>query len=169
MGGISICASLSDGSCFALSSYFDKHAGCPWLSEAVSRARPLMHCFGHIHEGWGGRFDTWYPKISMKPSHLTDIHNEHSHLIERLSTTKGRMPWPALAVTNHSSTNPQPMKRLKRGAQTLFINAAIKGRSDRPIQPPWLVDLDLSLAPCGSYYDFYGGMYPNQAKELKCC
>jgi hypothetical protein len=83
-----------------------------------------------------------------------DIHNEKSHLIERLSTLKGRMSWPALAATNHSSTNPQPMKRLKRGAQTLLINAAIKGSSDRPIQPPWLVDLDLSPPPCGVYYDF---------------
>jgi hypothetical protein len=146
-----------------------KHAGCPWQFEAVARARPLMHCFGHIHESWGGRFVTWYPKISTKPSQLTDIDKEHSHLIERLSTLKGRLPWPALAATNHSSTNPQPMKRLKRGAQTLFINAAIKGRSDRPIQPPWLVDLDLLPAPWGLYCDSYGRIYSNQAKEVKCC
>ena len=28
-------------------------AGCPDLFGAVARARPLLHCFGHIHEGWG--------------------------------------------------------------------------------------------------------------------
>lgn len=109
-----------------------KHAGCPWLFEAGARARPLMHCFGLIHESWGGRFVAWYPRISLKPSHLTDIHNELVHLIERLSTLKEGMPWPALAATNHSSTGPQPIKRLKRGAQTLFINAVIKGSSNRP-------------------------------------
>lgn len=28
-------------------------AGCEHLLRAVRRAKPLMHCFGHIHEGYG--------------------------------------------------------------------------------------------------------------------
>lgn len=34
-------------------------AGCPHLLAAVSRARPLLHCFGHIHEGWGAERVSW--------------------------------------------------------------------------------------------------------------
>ncbi|KAK3052090.1 hypothetical protein LTR09_006682 [Extremus antarcticus] len=33
--------------------------GCPHLLKAIMRARPLVHCFGHIHEGWGGVKVTW--------------------------------------------------------------------------------------------------------------
>jgi predicted MPP superfamily phosphohydrolase len=150
-------------------SYSEAHAGCPFLFEAVARARPLMHCFGHIHEGWGGKFITWRPKMSPKPSHLTDIYNQDSHVIEKLSTPEGRIPWPALAATNHSSVNTQPQKTLKQGMQTLFINAAIKGRGDRPIQPPWLVDLDLPPAPYGIKCDFFGKVYPSSGKELNSC
>ncbi|KAJ5826595.1 hypothetical protein N7447_003358 [Penicillium robsamsonii] len=34
-----------------------QRAGCPHLFRAIARAqhRPLMHCFGHIHEGWGAK------------------------------------------------------------------------------------------------------------------
>uniref|UniRef100_A0A8H7KDQ4 Calcineurin-like phosphoesterase domain-containing protein n=1 Tax=Bionectria ochroleuca TaxID=29856 RepID=A0A8H7KDQ4_BIOOC len=28
-------------------------AGCPQLFAAIARQRPRLHCFGHIHEGWG--------------------------------------------------------------------------------------------------------------------
>ncbi|KAM3503251.1 hypothetical protein MY11210_008786 [Beauveria gryllotalpidicola] len=30
-----------------------KHIGCPDLFTVMSRSRPQMHCFGHIHESWG--------------------------------------------------------------------------------------------------------------------
>jgi len=30
--------------------YRGEHVGCKHLLRAVARARPLLHCFGHIHE-----------------------------------------------------------------------------------------------------------------------
>jgi len=36
-------------------------AGCPHLLRALTRARPLIHCFGHIHEGWGAEVVSWSP------------------------------------------------------------------------------------------------------------
>ena len=36
-----------------------RRAGCPHLFEAVTRACPRLHCFGHIHEGWGAKMVTW--------------------------------------------------------------------------------------------------------------
>lgn len=35
------------------------NAGCPSLFEAVYRSRPKIHCFGHIHEGWGSWLVRW--------------------------------------------------------------------------------------------------------------
>lgn len=38
----------------------DSHrSGCPQLLHAVSRTRPLMYCFGYIHEGDSARMVTW--------------------------------------------------------------------------------------------------------------
>ena len=34
-------------------------AGCPHLLRALMSARPLVHCFGHIHEGWGAERVEW--------------------------------------------------------------------------------------------------------------
>ncbi|KAI4196665.1 MAG: hypothetical protein LQ350_006418 [Teloschistes chrysophthalmus] len=34
-----------------------RRAGCAELFAAVERSRPRLHCFGHIHEGWGAKLD----------------------------------------------------------------------------------------------------------------
>ncbi|KAJ5609002.1 hypothetical protein N7528_009569 [Penicillium herquei] len=119
-----------------------ERAGCPFLFEAIARARPRMHCFGHIHEGWGAKLVTWRRKPSPKPSHLTDIDNEKSILIERLSTIRPRVKEISTEYfsTSHSFTDPTP---LEWGSNTLFVNAAIQGARSLPIQPAWIVDLDL--------------------------
>ena len=44
----------------------NKNLGCPNLLRAASRVRPLMHCFGHIHEGHGANIVTWKPDGSLK-------------------------------------------------------------------------------------------------------
>lgn len=43
--------------------------GCLDLLTAVSKDRPLMHCFGHIHEGWGAKLATWSASHQL-PKHL---------------------------------------------------------------------------------------------------
>ncbi|KAL3464554.1 Metallo-dependent phosphatase-like protein [Aspergillus heterothallicus] len=117
-----------------------ERAGCPKLFEAIARARPRMHCYGHIHEGWGAKLVTWRRKVSEKPSHLTDIDNGNSTVISRLSQlTAGT----EIMQTSHCDKNPTP---LKRGARTLFVNAAIEDKDKRPSHPAWLVDIDLPLA-----------------------
>ncbi|KGO64445.1 hypothetical protein PITC_022920 [Penicillium italicum] len=119
-----------------------ERAGCPHLFKAIARSqhRPLLHCFGHIHEGWGAKLVRWRQKISPDPSHLTDIDNEKSVLISRLSAIKGKGNPTECSTASYCSGNDHP---LKRGSETLFINAAIEGSQDPLIQPPWLVDLEL--------------------------
>lgn len=67
-----------------------QRAGCQKLFEAVARARPKLHCFGHIHEGWGARLVTWREEPSEVPSHFTDIDNSLSVTIEKLSSLRAK-------------------------------------------------------------------------------
>ncbi|KAL4887915.1 hypothetical protein BDV59DRAFT_189652 [Aspergillus ambiguus] len=116
-------------------------AGCSDLFAAVSRARPLMHCFGHIHEGWGAKIVAWRRKICESPSHLADIDNGKSVLIEKLS---GVCPGAKRTYqTSHCSGDPVP---LQQGTQTLFLNAAMEGTIDHPVHPSWTVDIELPKA-----------------------
>jgi hypothetical protein len=63
-----------------------ERGGFSELFAAVAISRPHIHCFGHIHEGWGAKMITWREARSHKPSHLTDIHNEKSEVVEILNT-----------------------------------------------------------------------------------
>ncbi|KAJ3563746.1 hypothetical protein NPX13_g8088 [Xylaria arbuscula] len=38
--------------------------GCPDLFAAVARARPRIHCFGHVHGGWGAKRVVWRRVVS---------------------------------------------------------------------------------------------------------
>lgn len=135
-------------------------AGCPDLFGAVARARPRLHCFGHIHSGWGGKLITWRDQLSDTPSHFTDIDNDRSVIVEKLSSFRqSKFDSPESKVeklkkrehylrercyaTSHSTGD---ANSLEYGAQTLFINAAIEGNKEYPLQLPWLVELELPSA-----------------------
>ena len=138
-----------------------QRSGCPDLFEAIARARPRLHCFGHIHEGWGARMVTWRQQLTERPSHFTDIDNDTSTIVEKLSgfkhskldTPESRQEksmreqyhWQQRCyATTHCTGDAIP---LEYGAQTLFINAAIQGTEEKPLQLPWLVELELKAVP----------------------
>ncbi|KAK5655612.1 hypothetical protein OQA88_5543 [Cercophora sp. LCS_1] len=136
-----------------------KRGGCGQLFSAIARARPRLHCFGHIHEGWGARMVAWRDSITDNPSHLTDIDNGASTTIESLAslkpgkwddaeTTAGkncrlrRLNELGYRHTSHCVGDEHP---IRPGKATLFVNAAIQpghGEED-PSQLPWVVDIDL--------------------------
>ncbi|KAJ5418463.1 uncharacterized protein N7487_002013 [Penicillium crustosum] len=101
-----------------------QRAGCQHLFKVIARSqdRPLMHCFGHIHEGWGGKLCVLISTLSM---------------IKRKGDPTGCFR------TSHCSEDPHP---LKRGSETLFINAAMESSQDLLVQPPWVVDIELPAA-----------------------
>ncbi|KIM94219.1 hypothetical protein OIDMADRAFT_45945 [Oidiodendron maius Zn] len=59
--------------------YGRERAGCAHLFAAVAHARPQLHCFGHIHEGWGVKLVTWQDTYGERPTHFTAIDNNNSH------------------------------------------------------------------------------------------
>lgn len=125
--------------------YSGQRAGCPNLFEAVARARPQMHCFGHIHEGWGAKLVTWRLKASAKPTHFTDIDNGKSTVIGNLSTLADKENIMPDSTTAYFTGDTYQLKC--GGSQTLFVNSAIEDANGLPTQQPWLVDLDLPVAP----------------------
>ncbi|KAK7754119.1 hypothetical protein SLS62_003965 [Diatrype stigma] len=136
-----------------------KRAGCPNLFAAVARAQPKLHCFGHMHEGWGAKLVTWRPELSAAPSHFSDIDNEHSSVIAKLPQLKSTKFDSAEIVeekrqrrrdifenqqgcvaTSHCAGDESPLQR----GQTLFVNAAVQGTTEElPLHPAWLVDIEL--------------------------
>ncbi|KAH6715281.1 ser/Thr protein phosphatase family protein-like protein [Leptodontidium sp. MPI-SDFR-AT-0119] len=101
-----------------------QNLGCPNLLRAVGRVRPLMHCFGHIHEGHGANIVTWKPDGTVKdPSSATPLETEQIN----------EFPY-----TNEWAIKP--------GQQTLMVNAAIMmntAKGMRPNYKPFIVALSL--------------------------
>ena len=140
--------------------YGRERAGCPDLFAAIARARPKVHCFGHIHEGWGAKLVTWKDEPTETPSHFTDIDNERSFVIEKLAGLKaGPFDSAEDAVTKREKMKRYTHDRccttshctgdahtLGTGQQTLFVNASIMGNEEQPVQKPWLVDIELPRA-----------------------
>lgn len=137
-----------------------QRAGCASLFAAAARARPRLHCFGHIHEGWGAKLVTWRERISYTPSHFSDIDNGRSFVVENLSSIRGGkrdtsedaaekakklegFAAQGCRATSHCAGDENP---LEPGQQTLFVNAAIQGIEENQSHLPWLVDIELPAA-----------------------
>lgn len=141
--------------------YGRERAGCSDLFAAVARARPLLHCFGHIHEGWGAKLVTWRECYGeQKPTHFTAIDNARSPLIEKLAglvpckvdtqedieqklAKLERYNQERCCKTSHCAGDEHA---LEHGDQTLFVNASFAGCGDLPAQRPWLVEVELPSA-----------------------
>lgn len=100
-------------------------AGCEHLRRAVQRCRPRIHCFGHIHEGWGAERMDWSTKTSERIQ------------IDREKISAERSAYIDLSDSGQAG--------LKFGDETLFVNASLLDLRYTPVNAPWVVDLDLPL------------------------
>ncbi|KAG9774423.1 hypothetical protein ABEF93_000053 [Exophiala dermatitidis] len=138
--------------------YRGDRAGCPHLFASIAQARPRIHCFGHIHEGWGAKVVTWKDSGFDEPSHFTAIDNDNSPVIEKLATLrpnsfdseetamKKREKLEKLRLNRCATTShrKQDKYQLQGGRETLFLNASIMGGEEFP-QRPWVVDIELEI------------------------
>lgn len=115
-----------------------RRAGCSNLFQAVARAQPRLHCFGHIHEGWGGKLVTWRGNIPSNsvPSHFTHIDNSKSTVLSNISQLE------AARQTSDLTYFSADCDVIGSDSQTLFVNAALQGTSDIT-QIPWIVKIPL--------------------------
>ncbi|KAG6367429.1 hypothetical protein INS49_001618 [Diaporthe citri] len=104
-------------------------AGCPSLWDAVAKARPRVHCFGHIHEAYGAVKQSWEGQGEDEQMALEQT--------ESGGGSGGEITPVSLCPGDEGSIP------FEAGKETLFVNAAIMTVAYRPHQSPWLVDLEL--------------------------
>lgn len=139
----------------------DTRAGCPHLLRAVARARPRLHCFGHIHEGAGAALVRWEEgqggggndggRVDEQPAGG----DARAEMVAVIASGDQHHPdggiWPIAlrapdAVADAAAGVEGNSFAFEAGKETLFVNAAIMTVGYQPLQSPWLVDLDLSVA-----------------------
>jgi hypothetical protein len=131
-----------------------ENAGCPQLFAAVAAARPKLHCFGHIHEGWGARKVRWRdPETYMnrQPSHLNSIDNEKSCTVLKVADLKPGKFDDEEEVGRKSARREELERQgyvkvdaeIEEGRETLFVNASAVDEDGKIVHVPWVVDLDL--------------------------
>ncbi|KAJ4985377.1 ser thr protein phosphatase family protein [Stagonosporopsis vannaccii] len=115
------------------------HVGCEHLLRAMRRCKPRLHCFGHIHEGWGAQKVVWAQggDLNVKTA------MEHVESVKGVEVNEQRMR-DQRAV--HVDASRGGEFEVVHGIETLMVNASIMDVRYRPVQGPWLVDLDLERA-----------------------
>ncbi|KAK4507155.1 hypothetical protein PRZ48_000889 [Zasmidium cellare] len=130
------------------------YAGCPHLLRALMRSRPLIHCFGHIHEGWGAERIKWSDKADEVADSTATISQWQNgswkegvagqgSAIETIKTNLDAAKERHAVLVDVSKEGGQP---LKKGEESLLVNAAIMDVEYSPVNAPWIVDIDLPKA-----------------------
>lgn len=114
--------------------YTGAPVGCPHLLRAMARARPKIHCFGHIHEGWGVTLGTWNDKTEGADK------GEVFEFVEdvRFDLEKAKVERGVFVDASEGGEH-----AVEEGKSTLFVNAAIKDVEYNTSQAPVVVDVDL--------------------------
>lgn len=114
--------------------YTGEAVGCPHLLRAMARARPKIHCFGHIHEGWGVKLGTWNDKkTGADAGEVFEYVEDVRFDLERAKRERGVFVDASVGGEHEVET----------GKSTLFVNAAIKDVGYNASQAPVVVDVDL--------------------------
>ncbi|KAL8697652.1 MAG: hypothetical protein Q9224_002202 [Gallowayella concinna] len=92
--------------------------GCEHLMRAVRRCRPRLHCFGHIHEGWGAQRTTWAQNCS-----------------NLLTADRSQMLNDRCVYVDLTKDGNEPLAGF--GEETLFVNAAIMNLNYESANAPW--------------------------------
>ena len=106
------------------------NVGCPNLLQAIRRVKPMMHCFGHIHESYGVEIIDWNDATTEEPTR----ENEALHRYHGVDAPENPYPQPIV------------WKKRGQGHQMLAVNAAIMTGGNKPENAPWLISLNLACS-----------------------
>ncbi|KAL4941517.1 Metallo-dependent phosphatase-like protein [Aspergillus oleicola] len=124
--------------------------GCEHLFRAVRRARPALHVFGHIHEGYGARRVEWKSEkeAQSQSSLLTSGSGTGPGFGTDIKSIED-VPWDREDVMDERGAYVDLTKDsgrpLRRGEETVFVNASVVTVDYEGLNAPWVVDLDLEL------------------------
>ena len=119
------------------------NGGCEYLREAICRAKPRLHCFGHMHGAWGARTVIWKGSGEIEEANMYDGQkgNGYDDMIPLPQEFVGKT-W--CRKRGYASLRNWTGCRTAHGKRTLLVNAAIMDNAGEPTTAPWLVDLDLA-------------------------
>jgi predicted phosphodiesterase len=123
---------------YMLDEAFDKRsAGCKQLWRAIVASKPLLHCFGHIHSGWGAQRVAWRSAHTVKELEALEITPGDEECIRiREFISRGKALRQGYAEILGYPDD------IVHGRQTLFVNAAIDPNENMEARnPPWFVKL----------------------------
>lgn len=112
--------------------------GCEHLLRAARRCRPLLHCFGHIHESWGAERVRWKEGEEIDAEQGKHVENAEWVEVDEENMLRERAAYIDVSL--------QGGKPLLFGKETLMVNASIMTLNYKPFNGAWLVDLDLERA-----------------------
>ncbi|RJE26108.1 metallophosphoesterase domain-containing protein [Aspergillus sclerotialis] len=97
--------------------------GCSSLFAATARARPRLHCFGRIHEGWGAKLISWRKTVSESPSHMIDTDNGTSVQVQnRVGLEKMGEDVPKTCYrTSHCTSDTNPLEKGARRFSSMLL------------------------------------------------
>ena len=135
-------------------------AGCPDLLQAIYESKPRVHCYGHIHEGWGAYLGEWREPDKEPLTYLSVFDQNKSQVLETIDTLRvtsadnmttkdekeARYSKYSEAGCCSVDANPDGDVPIEKGKQTLFVNAAILDPRYKISNFPWIVDIDLPIA-----------------------
>lgn len=111
--------------------------GCPHLRRALCRVKPKLHCFGHIHGGYGAARMGWRG-AGCDEEEFAPPGDDALFLCENIFVGKNSAKRKGYATVGAST-----LRGASDGQYMLAINAAIMAGEDEPVNAPWLVELDL--------------------------
>lgn len=100
--------------------------------------RPRLCVFGHIHEGRGAERRRWGEGEGDDGDELEQAVGGKSEAIEVDIDRESEEGGVKLDFTKKGG------RELRFGEETLFVNAAILDVRYRPVNAPWVVDLELA-------------------------
>ena len=110
----------------------EQSAGCEHLRQAICRVRPKIHCFGHVHGGYGVQ------RLRWQNSENTD---DQMRMLPPEFVGRNQAKRKGFATLNPRSG----MDFMNSKSQTLFVNAAIQNCNGVFENAPWVVDLELPI------------------------
>jgi hypothetical protein len=112
------------------STYEGRSAGCEHLRHAIERVQPKLHCFGHVHTGYGAQRLNYNSELLNKKDGDSIIPLPKEWIGKNQAKRKG-----------FASLPPGSSSAFQEGGQTLCINAAMEGEQGILENAPWVVDL----------------------------
>jgi hypothetical protein len=115
-----------------------EHVGCEHLLRAARRCKPRLHCFGHIHEGWGAQRVKWKEGQELDVKAEEHVAGSEEFNVNMESVVENRAV--RVDISQEGETE------FVFGKETLMVNASIMTLTYKPWNSPWLVDMDLMKA-----------------------